>query len=51
MVKVAEENDIPYQLAVRTSGGTDARAFQLSGTGVPTVVLGVPRVTFTPTIQ
>jgi len=42
VVKVAEENDIAYQLAVRTSGGTDARAFHLSGTGVPTVVLGVP---------
>ena len=27
---------------MRTSGGTDARAFQLSGTGVPTIVLGVP---------
>ena len=42
VVKVAEENDIAYQLAVRASGGTDARAFHLSGTGVPTVVLGVP---------
>lgn len=41
-VKVAEENDIPYQLTVRTSGGTDARAFHLSGTGVPTLVLGTP---------
>ena len=30
-------------LAVRASGGTDARAFHLSGTGVPTVVLGSSR--------
>ena len=41
-VKVAEENDIPYQLTVRSSGGTDARAFHLSGTGVPSIVLGTP---------
>ena len=41
-VSVAVKHNIPYQLAVRTSGGTDARAFQLSGTGVPTIVLGVP---------
>lgn len=41
-VAVAEQEDIPYQLAVRSSGGTDARAFHLSGRGVPTVVLGVP---------
>lgn len=42
VVKVAEENGIPYQLSVRSSGGTDARAFHLSGTGVPSIVLGVP---------
>jgi len=42
VVQVAEQNSIPHQLAVRTSGGTDARAFHLSGTGVPSVVLGVP---------
>ena len=41
-VSVAKENKIVHQLAVRTSGGTDARAFQLFGTGVPTIVLGVP---------
>jgi len=41
-VAVAEKENINYQLAVRSSGGTDARAFQLSGTGVPTIVLGVP---------
>lgn len=41
-VTVARENQISHQLAVRTSGGTDARAFHLAGTGVPTIVLGVP---------
>jgi len=41
-VAVAEKENIKYQLAVRSSGGTDARAFQLSGSGVPTIVLGVP---------
>lgn len=33
---------IPVQVAVRTSGGTDARAIHLSGSGVPTIVIGVP---------
>ena len=39
---VATEKSIPYQLAVRRSGGTDARAFTTSGLGVPSVVIGVP---------
>lgn len=39
---VAEENDIPLQLAVRRSGGTDAGAIHRSGTGVPTAVVAVP---------
>jgi len=39
---VATEKNIPYQLAVRRSGGTDARAFTTSGLGVPSVVIGVP---------
>lgn len=38
----AKEQGIPHQVAVRKSGGTDARSFQLDGTGVPCVVLGVP---------
>jgi len=40
--RVAEENDIPYQLAVRRSGGTDARAIHMHEAGVPTVVIGIP---------
>ena len=33
---------IPHQVAVRKSGGTDAKSLQFSGTGVPCVVLGTP---------
>jgi endoglucanase len=42
IVDTAKNADIPLQLAVRRSGGTDAKAIHLSGIGVPTVVLGVP---------
>ncbi len=41
-IAVAQEERIPYQVTVRRSGGTDAGSFHLSGTGVPSVVLGVP---------
>mgnify|MGYP001042511972 CR=1 FL=1 len=33
---------IPLQLAVRRSGGTDAKAIHVHGRGVPTAVIGVP---------
>jgi len=39
---LAAANGIPYQIAVRKSGGTNARAIHLHGAGVPTLVLGVP---------
>jgi putative aminopeptidase FrvX len=39
---IAREQGIPHQIAVRKSGGTDAKSFQLTGTGVPCVVLGTP---------
>ena len=38
----AKAEGIPHQMAVRKSGGTDAKSFQFTGTGVPCVVLGVP---------
>ena len=38
----ARELGIPCQIAVRKSGGTDARSLQLSRAGVPCVVLGTP---------
>lgn len=41
-INCAEREGIKYQLAVRTSGGTDAKVVHLARTGVPTVVLGVP---------
>lgn len=41
-IEVAKANDIPHQVAVRRSGGTDAGRLHLSGEGVPCVVLGVP---------
>jgi endoglucanase len=39
---VAAEQGIPCQLAVRRSGGTDARSFQAHELGLPVIVLGVP---------
>lgn len=40
--EVAQDCGIPVQLAVRKSGGTDAKSIHLHGRGVPTVVIGVP---------
>ncbi len=42
VVETAEAGGIPYQVAVRRSGGTDAKSFQFHETGVPSVVLGTP---------
>ncbi len=42
VIDIARANNIPYQVAVRKSGGTDARAIHLHGAGVPTVVVSVP---------
>jgi putative aminopeptidase FrvX len=41
-VSLAKEAGIPFQLAVRRSGGTNAGRYHLAHKGVPTVVLGVP---------
>jgi len=41
-IDTAEELKIPYQIAVRKSGGTDAGKIHLSGLGVPTLVLAAP---------
>jgi putative aminopeptidase FrvX len=38
----AETAEIPHQVAVRRSGGTDAKSIHVSGEGVPCVVIGVP---------
>lgn len=42
VVRTARDHEIPHQQAVRKSGGTDAKVIHLSGSGVPTIVLGVP---------
>lgn len=41
-IQVAKEEGIPYQVTVRRSGGTDAGSIHQSGSGVPSIVLGVP---------
>ena len=40
--EVAEKHNIPHQLTVRRSGGTDAGRIHLEEQGIPCVVLGVP---------
>ncbi len=40
--QVADKYDIPYQDAVRLSGGTNAGKIHLSNQGIPTLVLGIP---------
>jgi endoglucanase len=42
VIELAAELGLPHQIAVRTSGGTDASALHLYDLGVPTVVIGVP---------
>ena len=42
VIQTAVAEKIPHQLAVRRSGGTDAKEIHLHGIGVPTVVIGVP---------
>ncbi len=42
VLETAQTCHLPYQVAVRVSGGTDAKAIHLHRTGIPTIVLGVP---------
>ena len=42
MVKTAEKNGLPYQREVLLEGSTDARAIQLSRSGIPTGCLSIP---------
>ena len=42
VAQVAEDEGIEIQLAVRRSGGTDAKSIHMHRGGVPTVVIGVP---------
>lgn len=42
VVETAKQQNIPYQIGLRQSGGTDGGAIHQSSRGVPSVVLGVP---------
>jgi endoglucanase len=42
VIETAEELEIPLQFSAITGGATDGARIHLHGTGVPTVVLGVP---------
>lgn len=42
VIRVAEEEGIPYQLEFSEGGGTDGGKIHLHGQGVPTLVLGIP---------
>ena len=42
VIETAKAHQIPYQIAVRQSGGTDGGSIHQVGTGVPSIVLGVP---------
>ena len=41
-IRLAKEQGIPYQEAVRRGGGTNGGIYHVKGKGIPTVVLGVP---------
>lgn len=41
-VNIAKTENIPYQLAVRSGGSTDAAAIHLANGAVPVLVLGIP---------
>jgi len=41
-IETAQKEGIPHQVTVRSSGGTDAGAFNIANEGVPSVVLGTP---------
>jgi len=41
-IDVARAEDIPHQVAVRRTGGTDAGSFHLANLGIPCIVLGTP---------
>jgi putative aminopeptidase FrvX len=41
-IQTAEKANIPYQVTVRRSGGTDAGSLHIANQGIPCVVLGTP---------
>lgn len=41
-IQTAEEEEIRYQVTMRSSGGTDAGSFHQANEGIPSIVLGTP---------
>ncbi|QTN33803.1 M42 family metallopeptidase [Akkermansiaceae bacterium] len=41
-IETARKANIPYQVTVRRSGGTDAGSFHIANQGIPSLVLGTP---------
>jgi len=41
LIETAESHNIPHQVVVRRTGGTDGRQIQISGSGVPCAVVSV----------
>ena len=41
-IDTARKANIPHQVTVRRTGGTDAGAIHQANNGIPTIVLGVP---------
>ncbi len=42
LIKVAGENDLPYQMEVLTLGGTDAAALMRTREGIPSATISIP---------
>ena len=42
LVKLAKDNDIPYQMEVLEFGGTDSGAIHVNKEGVPSGVISIP---------
>ena len=42
LVRLAKENNVPYQIEILEAGGTDTAAIQLTGAGIPAGCISVP---------
>ncbi len=40
--QTAEESGIPYQVIARSGGSTNGARYHMAGTGIPTLVIGIP---------
>lgn len=49
ILDIASKSGVPYQIAIREGGGTDAKYLSLAQKGIPSVVIGIPiRYTHSP---